>query len=140
MADVLGRTAKLAVSAVGVTYTPVGGVKDVSNPHSRGTIEVTDNDSAGWKESLNGIGSFTVSVTMNYNEADAGQVIIYTANEAPAALYFRYRPKGDDVGVSKEFIFKANITSVEAGSAVDGAAELTLEAEGTGALTHQVQA
>jgi predicted secreted protein len=138
--DVKGRSGKLAVSADGITYTALGGVSDVTFSSSRGVIEVTDFDSAGWKENLSGIGTMTLSVSLNYNEDDSGQDIVWTANEAGNPLWIRWRPRGDLVdGVAMQYIFKSYITTLDETQAFDGACELSLDVESTAAPTIQVQ-
>jgi hypothetical protein len=140
MAEIKGRNGKLAVSTNGTTYTDLGSVTDVSFPFARGTIDITNFDGAGWEESLSGIGSFSISATLFYDEADSGQDILWTANENDTILYYRWRPAGDLVdGIAMQYIFQANLTSLEQSQAFDGAAQLTLEAKATGAPTIQVQ-
>jgi hypothetical protein len=138
MADTAGRLGKIDVSDDGAAYVDLGGVKDFSNPFDRDTIETTDFDSAGWKESLAGIGNATVSATMNWDEADAGQIKLLAANQNATPIWFRWRPTGDGSG-QKEVIMKCNLTSFESSASVDGVLELSSEAEMTGAPTIQNQ-
>ena len=138
MSDVKGFDGKLAVSAAGSVYTDVGGVTECSLSTAHGKIDVTDWDSAGWKENLVGLSELTLSFTHNYDEADTGQDIIRTANESPAQLYFRYRPMGDG-STQREVIAKYNIDSYEDSSPNEGAVTSSASCSSTGAPTFQNQ-
>ena len=139
MGDVKAFDGELAVSAAGSAYTVVGGMTDASLSNSRGKIDVTDWDSAGWKESLPGFGELSLSFTHNYDEAEAGQSIIRTAAQTGAQLYFRYRPAGDLTGVGKETIFLANLDSYDDGGGGEDKVSSSGSASSSGAPTFQTQ-
>jgi len=138
MADITARSGKLDVSTDGVTYTDIGGIKDYDLSYDGGTIDVTDFDSAGWTELLAGIRSASISLTMNYDEADAGQDKIRTGNENGSILYWRIRPRGDGTGL-QETIFQGIITGLSESGATDGAVECSVDVATTGAPTIQNQ-
>jgi TP901-1 family phage major tail protein len=137
MADVKGRTAKLAVSTDDSTYYDIGGAKDISFSASRDTIDVTDNDSTG-QEHLEGLPSASLSFTCNYDEADTAFSTLLTSNENGTQIYYRYRPRGD-TSTAKEYKFQGTITSFEASGATDGAVEMSVEVESTGSITYGTQ-
>jgi predicted secreted protein len=139
MADEAGFEGKLAVSAAGSVYTDLGGVTECSVATATGKIDVTDWDSAGWKENLVGLAELTISFTHNYDEADAGQDILRTANQGRTHLYFRYRPGGDASGVGDEIIAKYLIDSYEDSSPNEGAVTSSGSASSSGTPTFQQQ-
>ena len=139
MGDVRGFDGKLAASADGVTYTDVGGVTEAGISNARGKIDVTDWDSAGWRENLAGFGELTLTFTHNYDESNAGQDIIRTAAQAGNQLYFRYRPAGDGSGTKDEVIGKYLLDSYEDSSPNEGAVTSSGSASSTGAPTFQQQ-
>jgi predicted secreted protein len=139
MGDVKGFSGKLAVSAAGSSYTDVGGVTAAVISNARGKIDVTDWDSAGWKENLAGFGELTLTFTHNYDEANAGQDIIRTAAQAGSQLYFRYRPGGDGSGSLDETIGLYNIDSYEDSSPNEGAVTSSGSCSSTGTPTFQQQ-
>ena len=139
MADVTARIGKVAVSTDNVTYTDLGGVKDYDFSRTDGeTIDVTDFDSGGWKEHLVGLAGGSVSFTMNYDEADAGQDILRTSNSARTQIYYRIRPMGDNSG-DAEYIWQGTITSLTISGSVDSAVEMSADVEFTGTATEQAQ-
>lgn len=139
MADIKGSAAKLAASSDGVSYTDVGGVKDISLSHSAGTIDVNDFDQATWDQHLVDRMNAVLNATMNYDEADAGQDLIRTAATTGAQYYFRYRPAGDGSGSKDEIILQGTITSMEDTSADGSPAEMSVSVQSTGAVTYQQQ-
>lgn len=139
MADVTARIGKIAVSADDVTYTDLGGLTDYDLTRTDGeTIDVTDFDSNGWKEHLVGLAGGSASFTLNWDEADAGQDIVRTANSARTQIYYRIRPAGDASG-AVEYIWQGTITSFGISGAVDGKVELSFDVEFTGEATEQDQ-
>lgn len=138
MGDVKGRDLTLAYSPNGSSYTDIAGVKDVSMSGSADTIDVTDNDSGGWKEHLDGEKSLTMSVTANWDEADTGLMAVFDAWENGTTIYLRYRPRGDG-STYQEIIGSGTVTSFEESAAHDGAAEVSFEWALSGAPTIQAQ-
>ena len=140
MGDVKGFDGKLAVSAAGSVYTDVGGVTECSIGTATGKIDVSDWDSAGWKENLVGLSELTLSFTHNYDEADAGQDILRTAANAGTQLYFRFRPAGTGSGSLDEIIALYLIDSYDAPSSPnEGAVTGSASCSSTGAPTFQQQ-
>ena len=139
MADVRGRDAKIAVSAAGSVYTDLAGAKDVTFSVDQSTVDVTDFVSGSWTEHLVGRKTVTISITANYDEADAGIAIVEASWQGGTQIYFRYRPMGDASGVSDELIAKGTITSLEDASPNEDATEVSIEAQVTGAVTAQQQ-
>lgn len=139
MGDVKGRDAVVLISDDDVTYQTLTGLKDHSWSVDGEPIDVTDNDSGGWREFLGGLSGATFSMTINYDEADAAQDLIRAANESPGAkLYAKYRPRGTGTGY-REILFEAFISSVEDSGAVDGSVEMSVELQNSGQPTFQNQ-
>lgn len=139
MGDVKGRSGKLAASAAGSVYTDVGGCKDVSFAGATNTIDVTDMDSGEWEEHLVGHKNVTMSGSGNWDEADAGLMIVHDAWKDGNQVYLRWRPTGDASGVGKEYIALGTITKFEESQAHDGAAEVSFDMMVTGSVTIQTQ-
>lgn len=139
MADTKASALTFAVSADGVTYTDVAGVKDASMSNARGVIDVNDFDEPGWNQSLIDRGDLTVSGSYNYDEADAGQTIMRTASQTGAFCWFRYRPGGDGSGTLRETFAKAIIESHDDANADGSAIESSFSMKSTGAPTFQMQ-
>ena len=138
MADTKGYAGKLAVSPNGSSYTEVSGLTDVSMPMSRNTIDTTDFDSGEDEEHLAARRSGTLSVTANWDEDDAGLMIVHDAFHAGTACYVRWRPRGNTVGY-KEYLFSGTVTSFEESSPNEDKAEVSFEVTKSGALTNQAQ-
>ncbi|MHA2248413.1 MAG: phage tail tube protein [Candidatus Hodarchaeales archaeon] len=140
MADLVGFGGKLAVSAAGSSYTDVGGVLSASISTAHGKVDVSDWDSAGWKENLVGYAELTLSFEHNYDEADAGQDIIRTAVQGRTQLYFRLRAGGDASGVGDEIIGLFLIDSYDSpNNPNEGAVTSSGTASSTGTPTFQQQ-
>ena len=130
MPKALGSAGSWAVSADGVTYTTVGKVKSASLPPSIGTVDATDNDSAGQKEKLVGDIEWSGSVTCNYDSADAGQTLVINAASGKTLLYHRYRPKGSGTG-ELQWIGPGYLTSCTIDSAHESVIELSFDVDFT---------
>jgi len=75
-------------------YTGGGWVKpagqdDVTLSLSKDTIEVTDKDSDGWDENIDGFKKFEVSLSMLFVASDSGQVAIKDAYDNNSRLNAR---------------------------------------------------
>lgn len=134
MADIRGRDAKFAVSTDGVTYQDLGGCKDASWSIDQSTVDVTDFASGAWTEHLVGRKTVTASVTVNYDEADAGLDIVLASWQAATQIYIRYRPRGDTTGAD-QYVALATITSCEDSSPNDDAAEASISFQVTSSVT-----
>src|SRR5512141_1496642 len=89
MAKKLGIDVYVEVSAAGVTYTKIGGQTGGSLNRSGSPADVTNKDSAMYKETIPGFKEWTVDCDGLYDEADAGYLIVETAHDADATLYVR---------------------------------------------------
>lgn len=139
MGDTKGYAGKLAVSPNGSGYTDVGGLTDVSMPMSRGTIDTTDYDSGEDEEHLSSRRSGSLSATANWDEDDAGLMIVHDAFHAGTPCYVRWRPRGDGSGLYKEYLFSGTVTTFEESSPNEDKAEVSFEILKSGALTNQTQ-
>lgn len=138
MADLPSRDSKVAVSAAGSTYTDVGGVKEIGDWSISGsTIDVSDHDSGLFQEFLAGRGSLSFSLSGNYDEADAGQEILYTAAAARTKIYFRFRPK--TASGSYEYIAQGIVTGFKSSGPDDAAVPFAVDVQLSGSPTRQAQ-
>lgn len=141
MADQTGRKIRVDISSDNFSGSDedLSGVKDFTITHGTETIDVTDNDSGNYKEALVGFQSATASITMNYDEADAGQDLLRAANEGGLQYYLRIRPEGDNA-TSREIIWKFTCTSLtDPAASSDGVEEISADVEFTGTPTIQPQ-
>lgn len=139
MAAIASRNSTIRVSTDGITYTALGKVSDYDVSHDGETIEITNNDSSGYKEFLGGLSSATISVSFFYDEADAGQDIVRTSNEGRTTIYYEIRPGGAGVG-NREIIWQGIITSMsDPSGSTSGAAECSIDVQCTGSPTIQDQ-
>lgn len=121
----------------GTTYNKVGELKDVTLTVERETIDATSHDSGGWKENIAGLGSWSASAEALYVDADAGQDAVYNALVNGTLAKFRFLPK-TGTGLEK-FEGDGRIVSWELAGPNDDAAAVSIEIEGSGALTKGVQ-
>lgn len=138
MAKALGSGGSIAESSNGSSYTTVGKVKSISLPPSVAMIDATDNDSAGTKEKLPGDSEFKLSVTANYDSADAGQTAIIDAAAAKSPLYYRYRPKGTGTG-EIQYIGTGYISKCQIDAKHESIMELSFDVEFTGGVVKSIQ-
>ncbi len=138
MGDIPARFGKFSVSAAGSVFTALGGVTNVTDSQSGDAIDVTDFDSEGWREFLVGLQGKTMSLTLNYDEAEGGQDIVRTSAENGTIIYYKWRPRGDGVGLLETTV-QAVITAIEDTSAVDSKVEMTLELQVSGKPTIAAQ-
>jgi len=136
---IAGYGARLLVSTDGgATYSAVGEIRDVTLTLSLETIDVTSHDSAGWKESIPGAGSWSASGEALYVAADAAQSAVYSALVDKQKVKFRFEPQA---GSGKpKYEGDGIITSWEVSGPNTDAAAVSLEIEGTGALAKGAQA
>ncbi len=141
MADQTGRTLRLDISSDNFSASDedLGGVKEFTLTYGTDTIDVTDNDSGNWRELLVGLQSATASITLNYDEANAGQDLLRAANEGGLMYYIRIRPEGDNA-TSRETIWRCIVTSMTDPSAsTEGGQEISADVQFTASPTIQAQ-
>lgn len=138
MAKSLGSAGALAESTNGSSYTGIGKIKSISLPPSVNMIDATDNDSGGTKEKLPGDSEFKLSVTANFDPADAGQVDVMNNCAAKTSLYFRYRPQGTGTGLL-QYIGIGYIGKAQVDTKHEALMELSFDVEFSGGVTKSVQ-
>lgn len=127
------RGAKLGYSTdSGVSYTDAGGITKVTPSFKTDQIEVTDSDSAGNKEYINGLQEVTFACEGNYEEDDTVQSAIITDYLAKTQRYYRVRPQ---VGSGKkQWTGKGNIESLDVDLSMGKQAILKFSLKLTGAI------
>lgn len=139
MAENKARLGKLAVSTDGNSYTDVGELTSCNISFDKDRADATSYDDSGYKNEVAVLQMVTVSGEGNYDETDAGQVILLTALNNQTAIYFRWRPLGTDVGSNKEWIFQSEPTGSVDGD-VGSVATFSFDAPSKGTVTYQTQA
>lgn len=136
MAHTKGRLGALAVDDGG-GFDDVGGITSMSLDEAHDTIDETDFDSGGYKESAYGETQLTLSVTVLRDEADAGQDAMRAASSGKTTVTARYRPtvaSGAD-----QISFTAKVNSLGRGNERNADAEETYELESSGTPTYDTQ-
>jgi len=137
MAEIIGRDFDVAVSAAGSSYTEIANIQSVTLSKNQDVADITNNDSAGAKESLKADYQYSAKIDVVYDPADSGQDLLMTGSEASTAYYFRFRPKA--LATVDEFIFQGWITSMEWSGSTGEGEMLSVSIESTGAVTRSAQ-
>lgn len=120
-----GNTASFATP----TYTAIGGETGVTLNLNEASIDITDKDSAGWKETLAGIKDWNAAVTCHYEAGDAAGDQI--EDDMIASTLAKCQVKTIN---SKVYSGTCRYTSMSWGANHDGAVSFGFTAEGTGVL------
>lgn len=120
-----GNTGSYAVP----TYTAMGGETGVTLNLNESTTDVTDKDSAGWKETLAGVKDWNAACTCHYEAGDAAGDQI--EDDMIASTLAKCQIKTIN---SKVYSGDCRYTSMTWGANHDGAVSFGFTAEGTGAL------
>jgi predicted secreted protein len=130
MAASAGRNLRVKVSTTsGGSYNDIAGIKSTSMNLSGGTIDVSAFGTEA-VERIAGLKGGSYSLSGNY-EADAnGQGVVRTAVQSHSSVFIRFLPDGTAGWQQECFVSAYNVTA-----AVDGAVEVSIELEGTGAIT-----
>lgn len=130
MAKLAGYNSKILVSTDDVTYYEVAGMSEYSAPEVANTEECTSFGSGNVerKQLLND-NTYSMSGFRDLTDTN-GQVAIRTAMRARSSLYVKVLEDGTN-GWTQEVI----ATSFEVSPAVDNVVPLSIELEGTGAIT-----
>ena len=136
MAHTKGRAGALAVDDGG-GFDDVGGITSMSLSESHDSIDETDFDSGGYKESAYGETQLTISVTYLRDEADAGQDALRAASSGKTTVSARYRPTV--AGGADQITFTAKVNSLERSNERNADVEETVELESSGSITYNTQ-
>lgn len=137
MAVILGRIQKAAFNDGG-GYDAVGRIVDGTLEMDSAEVNVTTHDSGAWEEFLQGRGNLTSSLSLLYDEADAGQEACLAAFVAQTAGTYRFRMRGD-LQTAKEYIAAAFVKAAPMNAPNDEAGDLSLTFRLTGTPTRQNQ-
>lgn len=132
MAVILGRVQTAAFNDGG-GYDEVGKIVDGSLEVESAEVATTSHDSGVWEEFLQGRNSATVTLSVRYDEADAGQDACLAAWVAQTMGTLRFRMGG--AGGSKQYSGSAFVKSAPMSAPNDEAADLQLTFRMTGAIT-----
>lgn len=135
---VAGYKAKVYSSTDGSTYTEVGELRDVTLNIKSEAADATSHSSAGWKEVVPTINSWSASFGALFVGADAAQDTIKSAILNRTLLYFRFDPAGTSSGLER-FSGTGYITSYDIASPTNDLTTISGSIEGTGALTNANQ-
>ena len=109
------------------------------------TREITNKESAGWKESLEGLRDWSVDVDGAYAWTDAAGSVLANGFEDVIATYILTRASltvkfGTSAGATGDVLYSGTawVTSGSASAGTEDSATYSLSLEGTGALTQTV--
>ena len=123
---------KIGNGATVEAFTTVGGMRSTGITLGNETVDVTDKDSAGWRELLESAGGKSVSVSGSGVFKDsASETTVRTA--ALADTIDNYRVQFED---GDYFAGAFQITSLEFTGENNGAREYSLTLESSGAVTY----
>ena len=129
MAAIVAHTASVSVAATDVNggANLLGGLKDFSVKDSATMLEITDfADTSGAKKRLAGLKDVAISLSGDYSQADAPQVLLRAV--AGTTLYVTVLPDGTN-GYSYPMI----VSDYEVKGSVDGLVEISISMVGNGA-------
>ena len=110
---------------------PIKGLNDASFNINGETIEVTTFESAGWKERIQGLKDFAMSLSGFYEKDDAnGQGALKSALLNGTSISVDYLVDGA-AGFRGDYL----VTSMETGAGASGEVTVSFSLESTGALT-----
>ncbi len=134
-AAIAGFVGEVFISDAGAPAdNKIGELREMTLTLEHEAIDATSHDSARWREFIDGLRSWSVSAEALYVDGDAGQddILAILLGDQNAAISFR--PEGSTVG-DAEFSGVVKVTSFELTGPNDDAAAVSIEAQGTGALT-----
>jgi hypothetical protein len=137
MAKKIGRLTDVAISNADSSYTEIANIKSAEFAINRALADATDNDSGGNKDGLYADAQRTISLTANYDIADAGQLELVTAAEGGTTVWLRLRPEA--TAGEREWRQAFLIASLTKPSETAAVQELTATFESTGAPVVAVQ-
>jgi TP901-1 family phage major tail protein len=131
-----GTDVILAISTdSGTTYTTVGKATSASLQMNMEVRDVTTKDSAGWRELLGGLKSWSLSgegmVTYNLT-SKAGFADLFGHMNSRTRLYFRF---GSTTSGEKQYKGHGYLTSLSQDGGVEDNNSFSFSIEGDGALT-----
>lgn len=130
----------MAIKGYNGSVTVAGNVSAMGNAKawsldiSQETVDITDFDSSGWKESTSTLNSWSGSITAIFDASGADEGDLQTALIGGASINLDLQ-LGDGTGSYDKYSGSANITSQSITNDVNGIVEATFNFEGTGALT-----
>lgn len=120
---------KNAVVKIGANT--IAGLNEASFSASGESIDTTTFSSSGWKERIQGLKEFSMSLSGFYDPTDTnGQVALRTAWLNGTTVTVDYLVDGA-VGFQGDYL----VTSMEIGAGTSGEVSVSFELESTGALT-----
>jgi predicted secreted protein len=136
MSGVAGKKARVKISTVaggaGV-YNAVGGIRSVS--HSIDGASVDDSEmGVDWMQRIQGLKDGKITLSGQRRLADAQQTAILNALLNDSVLYVQVLPDGGTTA-NAGFQQEVKVSKFASDSAVDGISTVSIELEGTGAIT-----
>lgn len=131
MAPIVGYSGSCKVGASAIATAKIWSL-DIS----RETVDATTFTSAGWKESVATLKSWSGTITVLYDGgADAGVAALITGLTAGTSVALELLTSAAGAGTSEKFSGNALVTSMPITNDVNGIIEVAFAFEGTGALT-----
>jgi hypothetical protein len=120
-----------AIAGGAGAYTLIGGINSASLSQGGEVLDDTAfmDTPDGLKSRLRGLNDCSLSITADYNSADAGQTAIYNAWLNRSEIWFQYLPNG-----TNGFRFRGVVESFELSGEVAGKEQLSVSIQGDGGL------
>ena len=120
--------------SITVAAGAMGNAKAWSLDISQETVDTTDFGSAGWKESVSTLNSWSGSLTAIFDASGTAEGALQTGLIAGSVVALVLQ-MGDGTGSYDVYTGNAHITGQSVSNDVNGIVEVSFNFEGTGALT-----
>jgi len=121
--------------SVTVASGSMGNAKAWSLDITQETVDTTDFDSSGWKESTSTLNSWSGSITAIFDASGTAEGALQTGLTGGSSVALELSMGGGGSGSYDVYSGSALITGQSASVDVNGIVEVTFNFEGTGALT-----
>lgn len=136
---VAGFNAAIAISTDGgSTYNDLAEQADVTLTVEGDQIDVSNFDSSGTREFIQGLYQWSVSANGNFIDGDTAQDAVFSNITANTSVDVRVRPVGETSG-DVEYTGPIMLSSWEVNTPMDGQASFSFEGQGNGALSKASQ-
>lgn len=133
----LASKSSVVMVEISSTPTQLMACRDWTMTTARNTIDVST-ISTEWKEYLPGQIEATMSFTLLFDTANStADAAIESAQWAGTPLIFHIRPAGSSIG-DPEYILTGYVTQWDVSAATEDAIQVSVSAQGTGAITKGV--
>ena len=117
----------------GTTYRKVGEAREITLEIASDPIDATSHDSAGWRETIAGLNSWTASCESLYIGSNQGQDDVYSALTAKTVAKWKFIPRNSS-GLEK-WSGDGTITRWSLSNPNEDASTIALDIQGSGSIS-----